>query len=431
MNSIADERWKESVPGHDGMALSAHRCGRTAGAVGLLAVLLPCLSSAARAQDYTYEVVNDTSITITGYTGVATVITVPATLEGLPVTAIGDYAFYSRADLAGITLPDSTISIGEYAFSDCSGLASFAIPNEVAVIGRHAFVNCTGLSSVLIPNRVTVLERATFAGCSSLTNITIGNSVTAIGEHAFNHCGNLPGITIPEGVTSIGNNAFAFCSKLTSVSMPDTVTTLGDRAFYNCPSLTGITIPDSVISIGRHAFALCTNLAYVTIGQGVTGIAPYTFNQCDSLARVTIPAGATAVGSYAFAYCDNLKGLYFEGNAPGLDGDNVFTATSEVTIFHLPGATGWTDSYGGRPTVLWNPQVPVDDPGFGMQPNNQFGFAITSPDDFAVTVEACNELTFPSWTRLSTLTLSSGAAYFIDSDSALRPGRFYRLRMPR
>ena len=66
----------------------------TAGVVKLLPVLLLlALPAVVQAQfDYT---TNDGAITITGYTGTNAVVIIPSTTNGLPITSIGDDAFYT------------------------------------------------------------------------------------------------------------------------------------------------------------------------------------------------------------------------------------------------------------------------------------------------------------------------------------------------
>lgn len=58
-------------------------------------------------------------------------INIPATIENLPVTHIGDYAFSSCDSLRSITLPDSVTSIGNYAFEELNSLSSIVIPDSV------------------------------------------------------------------------------------------------------------------------------------------------------------------------------------------------------------------------------------------------------------------------------------------------------------
>ncbi|MCX6652682.1 MAG: fibronectin type III domain-containing protein [Methanomassiliicoccales archaeon] len=212
--------------------------------------------------DYTYTVSGGVA-TITGYTGAGGAITIPSTLGGHPVVAIGDYAFSSCTSLTSVTIPDSVTSIGNYTFADCTSLTSITIPSSVTSIGGSAFYYCISLTSVTIPDSVTSIGDSAFSHCTSLTSVTIPDSVTSIGNSAFASCTSLTCVTIGSGVTSIGNYAFSYCTSLTSVTIPNGVTSIGNGAFASCTSLTSVTLGSSVTSIGNNAFSVCTSLTSI------------------------------------------------------------------------------------------------------------------------------------------------------------------------
>ena len=71
---------------------------------------------------FNYTNNGDGTVTITGYTGPVTAVTIPNTINGLPVTSIGYDAFYNGATpgpgiLTSVTIPDSVTSIGDFAFA--------------------------------------------------------------------------------------------------------------------------------------------------------------------------------------------------------------------------------------------------------------------------------------------------------------------------
>ena len=66
-------------------------------------------------------------------------LVIPDTLDGFPVTGIGNFAFYACSRITGVTIPGSVTSIGIRAFSDCAGLTGVTIPDSVTSIGNEAF----------------------------------------------------------------------------------------------------------------------------------------------------------------------------------------------------------------------------------------------------------------------------------------------------
>ena len=248
----------------------------------------------------------------------------------------GDFIWYENEDgmtLAGylgnateITLPDNyngeNYTIGNSAFSYCDGLKSITMPNSVISIGEYAFYDCDGLIIITIPNSVTSIGEYAFMGCDWLISITISNSVTGIGDRTFSGCSRLTSITIPNSVTSIGSSAFSYCTGLTSVVIGNSVTSIGNEAFHGCTGLTSITIPNSVTSIGNNAFGGCTGLKTV-----------YNFS------NLTFSKGSSNNGYVAY-YADKVY------NAPNgsIEGDFIFGKPNDVNtlVGYLGNATELT-----------------------------------------------------------------------------------------
>ena len=277
-----------------------------------LSALLICLSCFAACKDNSvpsdlqFTISDDgTYAEVTYCNGQATEVVIPDTYEGLPVTSIGERAFYSCSFLTSVTIPESVTSIGNNAFEACNSLTSITIPESVTSIGQYAFYG-SDLMSVTIPEDIEIISEGTFLGCDRLTSVTIPDSVTSIGNKAFESCYSLTSVHIPDGVTSIGDEAFRSCESLKSIIIPDGVTSIGKNTFYDCKILTSVTIPDNVTSIGKNAFRSCEILTSVTIGNGVTNIGDTAFYGCYKLVEVinysslNIEAGSDAYGYIAY-----------------------------------------------------------------------------------------------------------------------------------
>ena len=414
----------------------------TACAGGLLALMLWVLPVGAQSQDFSYTT-NNGAITITGYTGAGGDVIIPSSINGLPVTSIGRSAFSSCSRLTNVNIGSGVTSIEGYAFSDCSGLRSITIPDSVTNIGNYAFCFCYGLTNVNIGNSVTSIGDSAFTYCTSLTSITIPDSVTSIGNCAFNGCSGLTNITAaaPNAAYSsvdgvlFNKNQTELIQYLAgkagdTFAIPDSVTSIGDWAFYYLSRLTSITIPNSVTSIGGGAFCGCYDLTNAILGNSVTSIGSSAFRFCYALTSATIGNSVTSIGDSAFQSCSSLTGVYFNGNAPSV-GSGVFYLDANIA-FYLPGTTGWSSTFGGRPTAPWVLPYPVIldfAPSFGVQTDG-FSFTISWATNTPVVVEASTNLANPSWSPVGTNTLTAGSSYFSDPQWANHPGRFYRLRSP-
>ena len=304
----------------------------------LLWAVLLAFPHASEAQ-FTFTT-NNGAITITGYTGTSDALTIPDTINGLPVTSIGDEAF-QFGNFSSISIPTNVTSLGAESFSFCSALTNMMVSSAVTNIGDGAFGLCILLQAI---------------------NVDPGNQFyTSVNGVLFDR-GQItliqypPGLwdgnyTIPEGVTTIAENAFFSCIGLTNLVVSSTVTNIGDGAFEDCFLLQAINVaPDNQFYASVNGvlfdkfqttliqFPPGSEDGNYNIPDGVTTIAGNAFYSCFGLTNVLISGTVTNIvmddtnaGGFGFL----LAGAFQNSGLTSIsvDPDNLFFSSVDGVVF--------------------------------------------------------------------------------------------------
>ena len=360
---------------------------------------------------YTYTI-DSGQVTITGYTGSGGAVSIPDTINGMPVTRIGDYAFYITATLTSVTIPNGVTSIGDRAFFNCANLTAITLPASLTSIGNWAFQSCTSLADITLPAGITSIGESTFYSCTKLAGVTMSASLTSIGRWAFFNCSSLVSVTFPASVTSIDSWAFKSCTKLASVTIPSGVTNIADGVFAFCTGLTGVTLPAGVTIIGNSAFYSCTSLAGITIPTGVTRIGEKAFASCAKLPSAMLPASVTSIGERAFASCAMLTSVSIPASVTSI-GSGAFDSCSLLTNTTLPASISkiedWTFYSCAKLTVATIPNG-VTGIGRGAFQSCSGLTSVTIP----VSVTSIGDWAFKSCTKLTGAAIPSGVTRIDD-----------------
>ncbi len=145
-----------------------------------------------------FEILADGTACVSGYTGVLQDLTIPETLNDVPVTAVAAGMLSGSDTLTSVILSNHIASIGEGAFSGCMALREATLPAGLQTIGARAFENCAALSGVKLPMGLVGIGSSAFSGCVGLTDVTIHEAVAEIGDGAFGNCTNLT-LTVMSG----------------------------------------------------------------------------------------------------------------------------------------------------------------------------------------------------------------------------------------
>ncbi|MBQ8960334.1 MAG: leucine-rich repeat protein [Ruminococcus sp.] len=193
-----------------------------------------------------------------------TSVTVPAQIDGLKVTKIKDYAFYS-CPAEVLTLPDSVETIGAFAFPPT--VKELNLPGSLKELaGEEPFISCTELTAINVgqgDGEFSSLDGVLYNKDKTKLiaypiakpdeSFTAPAGLKEIGFSAF--CNNLhlkrADLT---GVETIATYAFDGCAALNYVKLSKSLKTVSNDAFYGCPNLKSVRLYKEIETIGDYAF---------------------------------------------------------------------------------------------------------------------------------------------------------------------------------
>ena len=311
--------------------------------------------------------------TITDCDSTVTMAQIPTAINGVAVTAIGNFAFESCAKMKTVTIPQGVVSIGQLSFAYCHALTGITLPNSVTTLRDKAFFDCISLSDINLGSGITSIGRDVFWGTAYYrADKNWKNDFLYSGNCLIAAKTTISGIyTLPENTKVIAGSAFYACTGLTGIILPDSLISIGDESFYYCTQLTSVRIPDSVITLGVSAFRHCAALTELEIGNGVRTIRENAFSHCGKLTSVTMGRSVDSIETLAFSDCASLTEICFWGDAPTL-GEHPFdrynytaggyTPIEGLTLYYREGTSGWESPlWNGYPTDTWKPVVKFDD----------------------------------------------------------------------
>ncbi len=353
----------------------------TTGNEPLSAILEQATYKGFEYDNFIYEDLGDQARVIR-YTGEATDIAIPDTVNGKSVTSIGSLAFGRSKSLSSVKIPEGVTRIGFEAFMYCH-ITSIVLPDSLETIDCEAFFGSFLNSSIEIPGGVSSIGRAAFAH-SDLVSVTIKQGVKTISDYAFYECFSLKEVTIPKSIKAIGECAFYKAeyygedsreASLSGVNYGGTkkkwltlknnigkcndlllqakITYAEEESdlYSSQPDGSGIRITlykgsddeieipaeldgKKIISIGDGAFRDNTTVTSVTIPEGVTSIGNAAFAGCSNLAKITLPDSLNSIVAGAFNGCTSLKEITLPNNVTSI-GMGTFqncTGLTEITI---------------------------------------------------------------------------------------------------
>lgn len=361
---------------------------------------------------WTYETVTyggASGIAVTGYSGTATDIFIPAQIDGKNVLKLGDGLFQGKTGINSVSLDEGIKVIGKNAFAGATNLLCIVTPKTLVEIGENAFSGCSAFNSVVLYSAVTTIGENAFEDCPNVkiygaagsaaeTYAAAGNlSFTVISENATpetatqngvtyyikngeasanaidstapatliipstiegypvtdigavfnNYKGRARTVIIGGNVKSIKDEAFRG-SYVQEVFIPDSVKSIGELAFYHCDYLRSVSLPKGITAINRNTFGYCGDLQTINIPDSVTILGEEAFGKCESLTSISGGKNVRSIGRIAFRGCEKLTDMSVFSSVTNI-GDQAFNGCKNLEKIIVPnGVTRLeTDTFGG------------------------------------------------------------------------------------
>lgn len=340
----------------------------------------------------TYENYENVYIVITDCDTSLTTVEVPAEIDGVEVTEIGNSAFAYCRDLTSVTLPETIIGIMSYAFDSCESLTTIQIPARTGVVADDAFDGCDVLESITVaagstafksvdgvlmeydgstivrypagkadtaytvPDGVADFGYGAFEDCDNLTEVTLPASFEYFDAH-FKYCDYLQSVAVAEGnpnfksvdgILYSKDGSVLYCyptdKKGDAFAIPAGTTTLAMSAFYGNMNILSVTAPDSLREIGSSAFYDCMNLQSVTLPDSMDSIGSDAFSFCYDLTDLKLPSRVETMYGWTFCYCQSLTEINLPDNITKINA-GMFQGCSGLTSVEIPSAVTSIDMY--------------------------------------------------------------------------------------
>lgn len=278
--------------------------------------------------DFTYEIV-DEKVVITGYSGTASEITIPAEIDGQSVVKIGDNAFKNNETLTSVIISEGIEDIGTSAFENCTSLSTISVPTTINHMGEKAIYNTAyyndksnwkikkttvdsdlsiggsgtqdtiSWEDIMAPELEYLYLDTILIECSFSGVYKIKDGTRVIADYAFSGSKDATNITLPQSLVAIGDYAFLDCTSLKKLNIPETVSfssnSIYNTGFYNNSE----NWENGILYMGTRVVG--TSGAETVIKDGTTHIISGALGDKNAV----IPASVTSIHENAFTSTEN------------------------------------------------------------------------------------------------------------------------------
>lgn len=239
------------------------------------------------ASDFAYTA-DGGEVTITEYIGTSEHVLIPDTIDGLPVTALADKAFYEK-HVTTVVVPDSVTEIGDLCFSGDNYLVSLKLPDGLAELPYGALESCFRLIDFDLPQGLKKISASALQFNQYLTHLDLPGGLREIEPMNFIGLFGLESLTLTDE-----NEAFVLDETNGLLMTADGTRLL--RCFFDIVPQTEITLPDGVKTIDPFAFHYDYDVRKIILPEGVETIGAMAFAMCPNLTEIVVPASVVDIG---------------------------------------------------------------------------------------------------------------------------------------
>ncbi len=318
---------------------------------------------------FSYEIVND-EVVITKYIGTnRTSITVPATINEMPVTAISEGAFKGNTELTTVKVSEGIEDIGDSAFENCTSLATITLPTTINHIGEKAIYNTAYYNNA---NNWKKQDNSSSSG-----NVGFGNGMSQIPWEDI-AAQNLEYLYLGTNLIEISYSG--------SYSLKKDTRVIADGAFAGCDA-ESVTLSNALVTIGRNAFKDCKRLKDVKFNDNLEFIGDFAFDGCTSLKAINLPDKYIEMSSTSF-YNTGFYNSSTNWDDNALYLGNVLIDTHEIVdVIEIKESTSYVvaDSLGENDVFIPDTVLRISDRAFTDNTEvTIFGYSDTCAQEFAV-----------------------------------------------
>ena len=263
---------------------------------------------------------------------IASVLTIPAEINGEAITGIGSGVFWDKGisevilpnslqdifnsafeynEIVNLVIPNSVINIGESAFRDnCINTLTFEATSQVETIGMWAF-NINRLTHVDFPNSIIIIDKYAFqSNWLQSINFEANSHLVSIGSWAFYDNWEMSTFKLPDPKENGYNDYWVDWD---NVEYRNDLVVSNYETFYKIPIVDTLTSDDVVVENGiiigytpSNPYANILTIPDILDGQQIIGIGQSVFYEMG-LIGINLPSSLQVIQYGAFAENDILS----------------------------------------------------------------------------------------------------------------------------